>query len=129
MADEQVIGTTLAHADFGSPDYCGCLIGIIREQGLICCSECDAIIRTVPASDLQRTLDAMELSLDLATAKCPHCGAELIAFVGDNGGKSVKLRDDPNVDRSRSLERTRTPSAPKSIKTSRAAKLHKRMAC
>ena len=33
------------------------------------------IVRTVPAADLQQTFDEMELTLDLASAVCPHCGA------------------------------------------------------
>ena len=38
------------------------------------CNECNALIRTVPTTDLQRTLTEMELRGDVASAICPHCG-------------------------------------------------------
>ena len=41
----------------------------------IVCNECDAEIRSVPAAELQQTLTEMELTLDLCSAACPHCGA------------------------------------------------------
>ena len=54
----------LPHADFGAPDCGGCLNGVIRgEQANIVCNECGAVVRTLAAADLQRTLDEMELSL------------------------------------------------------------------
>ena len=65
-----------------------------------------SVARTVPVSDLQRTLDEMELDGDVASAVCPHCGAThsapgssmLMAFVCDNCSKAVKLPDDPGVE-------------------------------
>jgi hypothetical protein len=69
MDDDEIIGPTLPHSSFGDPDCCGCLNGIIRgEQADIVCNECGQTIRTVPAADLQRVLDQMELSLDVACA-------------------------------------------------------------
>jgi len=56
-------------------------------------------VRTVPTNDLITILNEMELtSLDVATSKCPHCGAihvapgltKLIAYVYGNCGKSVE---------------------------------------
>jgi predicted RNA-binding Zn-ribbon protein involved in translation (DUF1610 family) len=52
--------------------------------------------------ELRRAQDEMELALDMATAKCPYCGAihlapgfsELIAFRCDACGEPVVLRDD-----------------------------------
>ena len=69
------VGTMLPHADFGDPDCCGCLNGVIRgHQADIVCNECAAVIRTVPVADLQRTLDTMELALNSCTELCQHCG-------------------------------------------------------
>lgn len=105
--DERIIATVIPHSDFGDPDCCGCLNGIVRgDEGDIVCNECEAIIRRVPATELQRTLDEMELTLDIASAQCPHCGAthlapgfsELIAFVCDKCGEVVRLKDDTNID-------------------------------
>ena len=102
-----VIGTTLPHQCFGDPDCCGCLNGIIRgDVADIVCNECEAVVRTVPPAELQRTLDEMELTLDVASAQCPHCGtthlasgfSELIAFVCEQCGETVRLKDDPSID-------------------------------
>jgi hypothetical protein len=96
---EGVVGTTLPHQCFGDPDCCGCLNGIIRgEIAEIICNECQVVIRAVPLAELQRTLDEMELTLDVASAQCPHCGAthlapgfsELIAFVCEQCGETVR---------------------------------------
>ncbi len=51
--------------------------------------ECNAAVRTAPAADPQHTLDEMEATLEVATARCPHCGSvnlspglsEILAFV------------------------------------------------
>ncbi len=108
MNDETEIPTTLPHSDFGAPDCCGCLNGLIRgEQADIVCNECETVIRTVPASDLQGILDEMELTLDVATAKCAHCGAvnlcpgfsEIRAFTCTECGEVTKVVDDPNIER------------------------------
>jgi hypothetical protein len=106
MDDEEIVGPTLPHSSFGAPDCCGYLNGIIRgDRADIVCNECDKVVRTVPTADLQRTLDAMELSVDVTTVKCPHCetvhisptsSLELIAYMCKKCGNVVKLRDDPN---------------------------------
>jgi hypothetical protein len=99
-----VIGTILPHSSFGDENCCGCLNGIVRgRQAEITCNECQTVVQTVPASDLQSTLNRMELSLDIASALCPYCGAahlapgfsELLAFVCDKCHKVVRLSDDP----------------------------------
>jgi hypothetical protein len=91
------IPTIIPHADFGDPSCCGCLTGEVHgDVAAISCNECGAIVRTVPASELQHTLDEMEASLDLAITICQHCGAvihqpgfaKLTAFVCDWCGKS-----------------------------------------
>lgn len=72
MDEEEIIGTTLPHSDFGDPDCCGCLCGIVRgDQADIKCNECDVVVRTVPAADLQKTIDEMELTLDMCSEMCP----------------------------------------------------------
>jgi len=66
---DRYVGTTIPHSDFRDPDCCGCLKGIVRgDIALIECNECSAIIRTVAAADLEKTLREMELSLDIASA-------------------------------------------------------------
>jgi hypothetical protein len=106
--DEQKIATTLPHSSFGAPACCGCLDGIVRgDQADIVCNECDAVIRTVLAAELQKTLDEMELSLEVASAQCAHCGAvnlrsgfsQLFAFTCQECGEVTKLSDDPNIER------------------------------
>jgi len=98
VADE-IVGTTIPHSDFGDPECCGCLNGVVRgDQADIICNECDAVIRTVPPSELRRTLDEMELTLDVATARCPHCGAvnvfpgfsSMLVFICHHCGKPVE---------------------------------------
>jgi len=74
MFEDNVIGTTIPHREFGDAGCCGCLIGIVKDSlGNICCNKCGLILRTVSAADLKRTLDEMELSLDFAAVICPHC--------------------------------------------------------
>lgn len=78
MPDNEEILSTLPHSSFGDPECCGVLYGIRREGDYLAsvvCNECNAILQTVAAGDLRRTLDEMELTLDVAAAKCPHCGA------------------------------------------------------
>jgi uncharacterized protein (DUF983 family) len=67
--------TMMAHADFGDPDCCGCLIGVVidSQRAAITCNECAAEVRAVPAGDLRKTLDEMELGLALAMPVCPFC--------------------------------------------------------
>jgi hypothetical protein len=98
--DERVIATTLPHSAFGAPDCCGCLNGIAcGGQAVIVCNECLAEVRSVPAAELERMLDRMELALDVASAICPHCGAvrlapgfsELLVFVCDQCGEAVTV--------------------------------------
>jgi hypothetical protein len=39
------------------------------------CKECDSVVRTIPSTDLQQTLTEVELTLDVSSVICPHCGA------------------------------------------------------
>jgi hypothetical protein len=97
---EGVIGTIIPHSEFGDPECCGCLNGIVRgEQADIVCNECDAVVRTVPAANLQQTLADMELALDTAAEMCPHCGvanlfpgfSSMAAFVCKECGEAVSV--------------------------------------
>jgi hypothetical protein len=98
MSGERVVGTTLPHSSFGSPDCCGCPNGVTRrDEADLVCNECWAIVRTVAAGELERTIHEMELSLEVATAKCPHCAAvhvqsgfsKLLAFVCAQCGRGM----------------------------------------
>ena len=65
----------LPHADFGYPECCGLLFGIERDgEADIVCNECGIVICTIPAADLRRTLDEMELTLNVCSEMCPKCG-------------------------------------------------------
>ena len=75
MDEENIVRTTLPHSDFGDPECCGCLNAIVRgDHADIICNECGTIVRTLPAADLERTFAEMELTLDIASELCPHCG-------------------------------------------------------
>ena len=99
-----MLATFVPHADFGDPDCPGFLFGIVRDLGYIECNDCDVVIRTVPAADLQRTLNEMELSQEFCTEKCPHCGnvnlfpgfSEMLAYICKHCGESVKVSNDPD---------------------------------
>jgi hypothetical protein len=104
VSPERERAPIIPHADFGDPDCCGCVFGVVRgDQADIRCNECDALICTVPAPDLERTLTEMELNGEIASAICPHCGAahlapgfsRLIAFVCMDCGRGVRITGDP----------------------------------
>ena len=70
------IETTLPHSDFGDPECCGCLNGVIRgDQADIVCNECGTVLRTVPAANVGQTLTELEITLEVASEMCPHCGS------------------------------------------------------
>ena len=63
---DNVILTVLPHSSFGDPSCEGCLDGVVHgDQAQIVCHECAAVVFTVPASDLLRTLDEIERTLDI----------------------------------------------------------------
>jgi ribosomal protein S27E len=74
MTDD--IQTVIPHSKFGTPECSGCLFARIGlESAVIACNECGKIVRRVAAGDLQRTLNELELQLEVATALCRHCRA------------------------------------------------------
>ena len=73
----RVVPTLLPHADFGDPECCGCLHGIINgDLAHIECNECGQVLRRVRAAYLEKTFAEMESSLDVDSAVCPYCGTE-----------------------------------------------------
>jgi ribosomal protein S27E len=108
MNADRELPTTIPHSDFGDPECWGCLNGIIRgEIAVIECNECGTIIRTVAAGELQKALHEMELTLDIASAACVHCGAvhlrpclsRLLVFTSEECGTVTKLSCDPDIER------------------------------
>jgi hypothetical protein len=98
----------IPHSDFGDPDCCGMLYGIIRgDVANIECNECEAVIRAVPPPALGKTLGEMELTLGVASEICPHCGnanlfpgfSEMKAYACRHCGELVRLMDGPDVER------------------------------
>jgi uncharacterized protein (DUF983 family) len=63
--------------------------------------------RSLATELLQQVLDEMEVSLDIATEKCPYCGSinlfpgfsRMMAFICRECGESVRRSDDPDIDR------------------------------
>ena len=83
---------------FGDPECCGCLNGVIRgDQADIVCIECGTVLRTVPAANVGQTLTELEITLEVASEMCPHCGSvnlfpgfsKMLAFTCRQCGKAV----------------------------------------
>jgi hypothetical protein len=87
------------HEFVGGTDCCGCLIALIRgDEADLVCNECDALIKTVPASNVENELAGMLLSQEaFSTAVCPYCGAintffgfsHVLAYVCSECGSSI----------------------------------------
>src|SRR5262245_42400724 len=45
------------------------------DRAAIVCNECNAVVRRVPTNELKKTFTEMEVSLEVATEKCSHCGS------------------------------------------------------
>ena len=94
-------GPILPHSEFGDLECCGTLRRLVRKQepgvANIICNECAVIISTVPIADLHQTLRKMEFTLDMCSAKCPHCGkenvftgfSEMLAYTCRHRGRAV----------------------------------------
>jgi hypothetical protein len=73
----------LPHSSFGDPDCLGYLnAAVYGDQAIIVCTECEKVLKTVRAEELQRTLNEMELTLEVHTEICPACGT-INLFAGD----------------------------------------------
>jgi uncharacterized protein (DUF983 family) len=104
MDGDRVIGTTLTHSDFGGPDCCGCLNGIVHGHwAYIVCNECKVVVRSVRAEELPQTLTEMEVATDVAAELCPHCLSvnlfpgftTMLAYICQRCGKPVSRAADP----------------------------------
>jgi hypothetical protein len=104
MDGDRYVGTAIPHSEFGDPECWGCLNGIVRgDIALIECNECGAVVRTVAAGEIEKALHEMELSMDVASAECCHCGAvnlrpgfsRLLVLTCDKCGEVTKFSNDP----------------------------------
>jgi hypothetical protein len=68
--------TTIVPHEWLGADCCGCIVAVLRggEADLVC-NECNALIRTVPASEDDQTLAHLASSDEICSARCPHCTA------------------------------------------------------
>src|SRR5215471_14879315 len=98
VGTDHIIGTTLPHSSFGEPDCCGCLNGrVLGDSAEILCNECGTVVRMLPADKLRQAFTEMELTLDLCSSLCPHCGAtnlfpgfsQILAFACQECGQAV----------------------------------------
>ena len=100
----------LPHSEFGDPECCGLFFPCERgDVADLTCNECGFVLQTVPLADLcrvqdelladlRRVQDELELSLEVASEKCPHCGGEnffpgfsrMLAYNCRNCGQVVK---------------------------------------
>jgi uncharacterized protein with PIN domain len=63
------------HESLGA-DCCGCIVAVKRgDEADLVCNECNALIRTVPASKVEQALAQLTPSHEICSARCPHCGA------------------------------------------------------
>jgi predicted RNA-binding Zn-ribbon protein involved in translation (DUF1610 family) len=74
------------------------------ERGAVAdlrCNECGFVLKTGPVADLRRTQDELQLSLDVASEKCPHCGnvnlfpgfSRMLAYICPACGESVRVSE------------------------------------
>jgi hypothetical protein len=85
---QRVVGTTLPHSSFGDPDCCGCLNGFVRgDQADIVCNECNVVIYTIPAADLQEAFTKMETDARSLQRRLPtlRSGEPIPRIFGDHG--------------------------------------------
>jgi hypothetical protein len=74
-------------------DCCGCIVAINSgDEADLVCNECSALIRTVPATDVEQTLAQLTPSDEICSARCPHCGA-LNTFPGFSAMHAFTCRE------------------------------------
>jgi hypothetical protein len=106
---EGMIATWVPHSSAGDPECPGFLYGLVREdgQGYIECNDCDAVIRKMPADQLQQTLNEMEAGPDVVSEQCPHCKgvnlfpafSQTMVYTCRHCGEIVRLSNSPEIDR------------------------------
>ena len=65
----------IPHETLGA-DCCGCLyVRRDGDQADIVCNECSAVIRTLPAADVEAAMLALAETDTICSARCTHCGA------------------------------------------------------
>jgi hypothetical protein len=70
------------------------------DQARIMCNERGQVVRAMPAAEPAQALHELELSLELTSAVCPHCGAlnlfpgfsQILAFACEECGQGVSFR-------------------------------------
>ena len=97
---ERIIATTVPHSSFGAPDCCGSLYVLVRGDHVdIMFNECESIVQSVLATELEQTFSKMEINFGLSSAVCPHCGAvelfpgflKILAFTCTQCGALVNM--------------------------------------
>ena len=94
--------TIIPHESVGA-DCCGCIFPFIRgDEADLICNECETVIRTVPAAEVDRALAELARTVaspELCSYTCPHCGtlrvfpgfSSMIAFVCSECDQSVVI--------------------------------------
>jgi hypothetical protein len=91
------------HEFVGGKDCCGCLVAEFRgDEADLVCNECGAVIKTVPAADVESELSGMLLAQqDFTSAVCPHCGtsntffgcSKILSYICSECGEPVTETD------------------------------------
>jgi peptide subunit release factor 1 (eRF1) len=72
----QEMDTIVPHESLGA-DCCGCIVAVSNgHEADLVCNECKALIRTVPASEVDQILAQLAASDEICSAKCPSCGVQ-----------------------------------------------------
>jgi ribosomal protein L40E len=67
--------TIIPHECLGA-DRCGCIVSVVRgHEADMVCNECNALIGTVPANEVEEMLLQLAPSDEICGSECLHCGA------------------------------------------------------
>ncbi len=92
----------IPHESLGA-DCCGCIFPLLRgDEADLMCNECEAVIRTVPAAEIDQALAELARPVapnGICSYTCPNCGtnrtfpgfSSMIAFVCSECGQSVNI--------------------------------------